>query len=736
MSRCLIALFLFACAGVAFACETEAMKGYEGPCAIYGQIDTEYRYFYTRPKKGPGVTKKWDVETGRVIEEGSFDFASFPPIANAGITVRTATDARARYLLQKYGGANDLSRITYRREEADGRTTLLKGWFTINDGFYPVDHKTAWVFQHHDNDRDSDGAVNSVDSKVGALYLVDLDTGNRLRTIIFDKRDSPAEQRLREYIDLKLQYAREQFTAQVARLQSPEIFLLRPDNAVLLDTIFALDERLLEMRSADRVIVYDTIDRRPVSISHNPSWIWTINSKYAPEKTYRIRAGLGTSPQLSDQASPIKGKFLIGRLTGSLVVVADNKGNGEFDDIEIWDTVRSARLRKLHGGKIRQWKISDSGRYLYIHGGGKHYVYDTDSGDQVIKQEVPLILAADGMINTSTADYTPFATMQPVKLAWKPGKDYRYKRFQGQYILSVARGQGIEVFDISANRYLTPMPLDPGLHDLNDSTAFRGMTMAYFPARNQLAVAMAGGVTGFASKQTQGKSASGYLLDLTTYDLEPINVNALPWEDPLLALREGSRENDRIEEERRREAALTRERQIRLQEEALMAQVEEEVSKYPAERQLALFLPEGPLGPYVGNERKARALEKHMAWWAQPNHHSNSYGLEGVPFAFLEDILPHLSEPWAAQVRSVLPGVRFRQLEDAKKLEQHMAVERMKENFAQALRNYRAPPGAPSTLDRIHDYQRQHYLYGKAARDACSAANPCGPGNQFRTDGR
>ena len=93
-------------------------------------------------------------------------------------------------------------------------------------------------------------------------------------------------------------------------------------------------------------------------------------------------------------------------------------------------------------------------------------------------------------------------------------------------------------------------------------------------------------------------------------------VNALAWEDPVVAYRERSRSalfaKREAEEAARVKAQRAREARLAKQEAALLAQVQDQIDAWPASERIELFYPTSPISAYISDKREAQALAEHM----------------------------------------------------------------------------------------------------------------------------
>lgn len=325
--------------------------------------------------------------------------------------------------------------------------------------------------------------------------------------------------------------------------------------------------------------------------------------------------------------------------------------------------------------------------------------------------------------------------METTNLTWNAKRKYDYLRIQDSYILTYAKDLGTEVFDIANNRYVTPMPLP-----LQPNGDF-----LYLPKSNTLLAIDKLGRALYAGSGSAGsykvalernyKHVSGYSFDLDTFDLSPVMVNALAWEDPVVAYRERSRSalfaKREAEEAARVKAQRAREARLAKQEAALLAQVQDQIDAWPASERIELFYPTSPISAYISDKRRAQALAEHMDLWGGPEKRSPSFGLIRVPFYFIEDMIPHLPPEKADQARKVLPDVRERQLAMQKQIEEEEAIKQMWSNLRMAISGYKAPAGVPSTLERQRNYSREHNLYKQSAYDACKSNSACGLHNEL-----
>ncbi|MDF1819996.1 MAG: hypothetical protein P1U64_00385 [Alcanivoracaceae bacterium] len=702
------------------------------------------------------------------------DAATGKGIAHIPITVEYAPDMVAAF------GQNDRYRPTViQRRATDSPDTTLASWktpFLDNQGLYPVDEDRAWVFLRHYQKFGSDHS-KVAHSSTGVLYLVNFSQGDVERRILFDAGESAYERELRDYMAAKFRYARDRFEDQVRALKTPPMYLLKESSSPKPGAVTLDGDRYLALQAAGRTLVYDLEANQPVGMFYS-----TIYKQY-PDGNYGgpgvlMTQGLGPSPvkgslspftaiwlpdsqtflaQLHDTVyeftpdgrhtgKTFKGKQALGYLGNRQVVTVDRKSrNNRFtlENLAVHDLDTGKQVRRLLKKTVDYsplW-LSVNGRYAVVARKKDEWlVIDTSSGDEITELDASsraLKLAHNGVVNMDDGTYRDFATLTDQKLAWAYKRDYRFLRFQGQYIVSYSEGKGIEVFDLGANRYITPIAIDTGMYQAASE-------YVYVPARNEVAVVASGGVATYgkfddsgtplpANAHLGGKRATGYLLDLDALSLSPIMVTALPWEDPLVAMKEAARAQKEREEEQRQRQAQARQQQLLAQEEALMANVDALVAQTPELDRLALFYPDGPIGPYVSDARKAQALVDYMKLWERPNYHSNTYGLIDVPFQFIEDMLPLMPTSYASQARSVMHQVRERQLTQQRLIERQAGWEKLKQAMsAEIQRSVNARPQQLESRDPVYEYQKKMMLEGKSNRPPCSSHNPCGPGDMFR----
>ncbi len=657
-----------------------------------------------------------------------------------------------------------------------------QGWFTPygNDyaaGFYPLDEKTMWVFHKHSG-RDPRQVMESEQSKVAGLYLLDLTTGEKIRSVLFNKVLDDSEQQLHDYVKLKMKSATQMFSQKLSEVQTPRLFLLPEHKQVSSNVVTNLsldDKRYVLLYASGRSVIYDLLQQKPITLFYEANYV-NYSSGRADDTAQPLRNvknGLGPSPVQVDQyfrpqqavwvdssqtlLVPLNGNYheynlngenLGTRLAGMVIlawleqrqVIAASPNKSELKKLAVFDLDTGKKVKDLKANILKEpiW-LSHSKQYLVARTKNEHLVIDTRNGKKAAKLKADSFrrFAYNGYLSQSSGTYTDFSTMEPVKLAWNSDRKYEYLRFQGNYILTFEKDLGMEVFDIAENRYVTPMPLP--LNQYGD--------LLYLSKSNTiLAIDKLGnalfGESGSAGSykvalERNSKHVSGYTFDLDTFDMSPVMINALPWEDPVVAYREKSRAalfaKREAEEAARVKAQREKEERLARQEAALLAQVQDQIDARPATERIELFYPTSPISAYISDKRRAQALADHMDVWSQPENHSASFGLFKVPFYFIEDMIPYLPEEKANQAKKVLPNVRRSQLAMQKQIEEAEAIERMWSNLRMAISNYKAPSGVPTTLERQRNYYREHNLYKESAYQACKTNSACGLHNELNS---